>query len=74
MGDRSNTLPFWIPVFVFFPGGPQRRERLSPGVAVGVNGSRAGGTLVRGLPVGGIYLFDSGPVGLIGGIAVSWVQ
>jgi hypothetical protein len=28
-----STRPFWISLFVFFPGGPQLRDRLSPNAA-----------------------------------------
>jgi hypothetical protein len=37
MGARSSPLPFRIPVLVLFPGGPQRRERLGPGVVIAVS-------------------------------------
>ena len=60
MGVRSSPLPFWIPVLVLFPGGPQRRERLGPRVAVGVTVGRrvAACAVTSAFPVGGIYPLD----------------
>ena len=72
MGERSGPLPFWIPVFVFFPGGPHRRERLGPGAAVGVGGRGVRG-VTRALPMGGIYPLDLGSVGVMDGVAVGRV-
>jgi hypothetical protein len=69
MGDRSSPLPFWIPVLVFSPSGPQRRERLGPGVAVGV-GVRG---VARALPVSGIYPLDLDSVGVMDGVAAGRV-
>ena len=62
MGAGSSPLPFGIPVLVFFPGGPQRRERLGPGPrSVRVGGGRG----PRALLVGGVYLLDLGSVGAV---------
>jgi hypothetical protein len=68
MGDSSSTLPFRIPVFVLFPGGPQGRERLRPRGAVCVGG-RATRAIVRTLPVGRVYLGNQGSVGAVDGFA-----
>ena len=66
MGVRGGPLAFWIAGLVLFPGCPQRRERLGPGVAVGVRaGGRAAGVITRALLVGGIYLIDSGSVSAV---------
>jgi hypothetical protein len=72
MGLRSSPLPFWIAVFVLFPGGPQRGESLGPGVTVAASsgvtvGVTVGDRVVRAVtgasPVGGIYLLNLGSVG-----------
>ena len=66
---RGSPLSFWIPVLVLFPGGPQRRERLGPGAAIGVRiGGRAAGVTTRALLVGGVDLLDFGSVGAVDGV------
>jgi hypothetical protein len=64
-----------MPIFVLLPDGPQRRERLGPGGAVGVRG-RSGDLVARGvtrsLSVSGICLLNLGSVGAVDVVEVGW--
>jgi len=68
VGLGSCPRPFWISVLMFFPGGPQRRDRLSPrGAYVGEH------AVVGAVPVGCVDPVDLDPVGAVDALAVGWV-